>query len=571
MTNERGGVLTEKDFYVIYPHETATKTGETPPSYETLLAAAGQTYDPANREYSVYLTSNDTQASLTQSRIEELSVAPQSDLSKTQEIMEIDRQYVNKNDLFGATQDAIENNVNTDIRLIWADERVLEDKRDEKTLARAKAVITDFNEKINLDRVIREAITSTFRDGTHVLYLRRRSESAGKGVENLAGADYVVDSYPLGVVEISDYEVGGDPYVLMNMDELKNRLSKTHKTTKKKQPLFFRKTDDEVKANYAPEVQKAYAAKEKYAKLDLSNSGVMRINNQGRQYGLSPYFRALTPALLLEKFEAADRAAARNRSKTIIHQQMIKEILGPEYKKDAYEDQARAHKNFMDAWGQSIVAVTTPPSVSKISYIEPKGETTNIQMIEYLRGRIMSTLGVEFMLSGDGQSLGSVNLGTKQLMRTINKISRQVEPILEKWYRMVLQNCGLDPSYAPRVEIIDSEYMEPSVKMELARTLHQTFNCSYETAFEVMGRSYRDERERREKENKDGTGDTFEPWGNAYTASPDKKGGRGGTEGPTAKSAPKPGEKKGGRTPDKDSKNLEKQAYDHERYQALNQ
>lgn len=552
--------MEEKEFHIVYPHEVAMKSEETPPRYETVLAAAGDTYDPSNRAYSAYLTSSETQASLTQSRIEELSVAPQSDLSKTREIMEIDRQYVNKNDLFGATQDAIENNVNTDIRLIWADERVADEKRDAKTLVRAKAVIADFNEKVNLDRVIREAITSTFRDGTYVLYLRRRAEGAGKSQDDLTGADYVVDSYPLGVVEISDYEVGGDPYVLMNIDELKNRLNKTHKTTKKRQPLFFRKTDDEVKANYAPEVQKAYAAKEKYAKLDLSNTGVMRINNQGRQYGLSPYFRALTPALLLEKFEAADRAAARNRSKTIIHQQMIKEILGPEYKKDCYEEQARAHKNFMDAWGQSIVAVTTPPSVLKISYVEPKGDTTNIQMISYLRGRIMSTLGVEFMLSGGGQSLGSVNLGTKQLMRTINKISRQLEPILEKWYRMVLQDRGIDVTYAPRVEIIDSEYMEPNVKMELARTLHQTFNCSYETAFEIIGRSYKDERERREKENKDGTGDVFEPWANAYTASPNKQSGGGGGDAPEVKSAPKAGEKKGGRTPDEDSKNPEKQA-----------
>ena len=61
------------------------------------------------------------------------------------------------------------------------------------------------------------------------------------------------------------------------MKELQSRLRKTIKKTKKNTALFFEKLEAEIKANYPPEVYKAYINKDPYAKLDCKWSGRMNI------------------------------------------------------------------------------------------------------------------------------------------------------------------------------------------------------------------------------------------------------------------------------------------------------
>ena len=57
--------------------------------------------------------------------------------------------------------------------------------------------------------------------------------------------------------------------------------------------------DEEVKVTYPEEVYRAYMDKETYAKLDIESTCVLRIGNQNKKYGLSPIFRAIYPALML--------------------------------------------------------------------------------------------------------------------------------------------------------------------------------------------------------------------------------------------------------------------------------
>lgn len=51
---------------------------------------------------------------------------------------------------------------------------------------------------------------------------------------------YNVSWYPLGVVEVSDYDVNGEPQILINMKELQSRLRKTIKKTKNNKALFLK-------------------------------------------------------------------------------------------------------------------------------------------------------------------------------------------------------------------------------------------------------------------------------------------------------------------------------------------
>lgn len=485
-------------------------------SYQQLEDAAIKQYDPENRMYTAYLKDESSGSEVGYDNLLTWSKSPQSDLNKTLQIISTCRQYVNFDDIIGLTNECIENNVCTKIRLTFRqpDEKEL----DKKVIDEIRRLLMDFNEKIGLSAQLARSIPTAWRDGTYIMCLRQKDS---KGV-----MDYVVDYYPLGVAEISSYEVGGQPYVLININELKNRLQKQYPKNKKKKGLFFDNMTEEVKATYPPEVYKAYIDKEQYAKIPIAYSGVLRVNNQNKQYGLSPIFRALHPAMMLETFGNADRSTAKARAKKIIVQFLNKEILGDTFNRDSFAQQAYAHKNLLDAWKQPTVVVTAPATVRAMEYVEPKAETTNINLVNYYRQKEMNTLGISFLANGGAQSLSVANISLKQLMKTINKISRQWEDVLKKWYKMVLQENGYDPALAPDVQVIDAEMMEMDMKKDLVEMLFTKLNCSYETAFELLGINVEDEKTRRSAENKVGMDDVFKPRMTAYTTNGDNQAGR---------------------------------------------
>lgn len=505
------------------------------------IAAAGE-YDPANRTYSTILNDSSTSVTLSQADIDDYSIAPQADKQKTMDIINIIRTYVNKDDLIGLVVEAIENNVNAQYRLHWRDIR--KKGLDKNANEEARKAIAEFNEKINLKQLIRDATTSTFQDGTYIMCLRT-SGNQPSGEELLP--DYTVDTYPIGVAEVSQYTVGGDPYVLIDMNALKSQIRKTYTKTKKNKALFYENELKEIQATFPKEVADAYKNGERYAKLDISYTGVQRVNNRKMQYGLSPIFRALTPTVMLELFRKADRMAVSARSKKIIAQYLNKEILGPTWNTDTFKQQAYAHNTLLKAWQNSIVVVTAPATVREIAYVEPKGELTSIDTVNNYRNQVMGTLGISFLADGNSKSLTIANISVKQLMKNINKITKQTETILHKWYRVVLQNAGIDPFYAPTITVIDAEMLEMDLRMSLAEVLFSKLNGSYESTLELLGFNVEDEKAKREAENDEGYDQIFAPRMNSYTAS-----GNGG-------------ESNNGRPADKDSKDPDKQAKDQQR------
>lgn len=504
------------DFDVVIPAEKVGKKAQEQqrPAYRTYAEVseiALAEFDPAKGVPMTILNDNSSSATLEQSQIEEYAVSPQSDLAKTRAIINIIRQYVNKNDIIGAVVDIIESNINTETRLKWRDAR--QKGVDKKVNEEAKKVIEEFHEKINIHEVIRTAVISAYRDGTYIMYLRQ----TGAPEQDQLISQYAVDDYPVGVATITQYSVGQDPWVQIDMTELKSRLRKTYIKNKKGRGLYYDDIEKELKATYPPEVVKAYRAGERYCKLEIGNTGVLRLNNQGKQYGLSPIFRALTPVLMLETFQKADRMSSKARAKKIIAQFMNKEILGENYDKDGYKEQAYAHKTLVDAWKNPVVVVTAPATVRDIQYVEPKVDMTSIETINYYRMVALSTLGILFLMDNNSQSLGVAQLSIKQLMRFINKVSQQLEQILHKWYGLVLEEAGIDAAYAPTIEVLDAEFMEQNVKFQLAQMLYSTMNLSFETVLDVLGYDVEDERAKRERENEEGITDVFAPRPTAYT------------------------------------------------------
>ena len=532
-----------EDYEVIIRSKTSDGT-EVVTSAEAItdkwLANAVAGYDATNQKYSAYLKDgNSSSDKLTPEYIDELADGTQSDLKKVQIINNIVRKEINKDGIVGKTVECVTSNINTKTKISYDNEITGRNKT--KQLQQVKDFISAFNKTINTKRLIRTSIPTTFVEGNYICYLRHEDNK------------YKVDYYPLGVCEISDYDVNGDPVVLFNIKELRSRLQKVYKKTKKNKALFFQNIEDEVKANYPKEVYDAFVAKEEYAKLDVRYSGVIRINNLNRKYGLTPIFRAFKDILMLDTFDNSDRVNSKAKAKKIIHQKLRKEVMGTELNKKGFEDMSYAHENLMSAWKQPTVVVTTPPTVESITYVEPKIELTDINTVNNYRSRVLAALGIGFLMDSGSQSVSTADISVTQLLRTINMISEQLEDIMQKWYRQILIDNGLPVEYCPTIQVIDSEALDFDMRKDLASTLYTIFNGSMSTSLELLGIDVNDEKEKRIKENDEGfDSEIFYPRASTYTTSVKD-----------AKSV----EDKGGRPAD--SKNQAKQGYDKNRVSHL--
>ena len=481
-------------------------------SYETaILSSVIQKY-PNMQMYSALPNDNASNETLTLEVIDELANGIQSDISKVQKANSLVRRYIITDDIIGKTYESIESNVNTDFKLSYGDYSSQRNKT--KKLDNAKATVDIFNKQIGIKHIIREAIPLTFAEGNCIFCLRN------------SGDGYVVDRYPLGIAVISDYSINGRPVVCINITELESRLKKTYAKDKKNKAIFFENIEKEIKENYPEEVYKAYKAKETQVRLDPKYTGVIRIGNIGRKYGVSPIVRALKSALILENYENSDFTNTKAKAKKIIHQIIRKDAMGEKLLKSGFEYTLKAHDDLMQAWKNKTVVYTSIPQVEKIEYVEPKVDDTNADKINVYRSKIMTTLGIGFADPYNANfSISKISLD--QLMRTINSISEQAETVFEDWYRVLFENEGIELEYLPTIKIIDSEVMDMEMKKSLVELLYSKLNCSTETAFSILGFSIEDEKQKRIKENNENYDEEiFKPHGSQYTNTGNNDAGR---------------------------------------------
>ena len=470
------------------------------------LSIALSTYDSKNENYSVYLNEGVSPSKfLSVEEIDDLLTNTQNDLNKVLKINAYNRKLINKNDIVGKTVESIDTNINTEIKLRYG--RAEEGRNKKKLLSSCKNLIKDANESMRTNQLTRNAITTSYIEGNWIAYLRHENKD-----------NYTVDVYPLGVCIITETMRNGEPIVWFDINELRRRLQKVYRKNKKKKPLMFENMEDEIKNSYPAEVYKAFKNKEDYAVLDPKYTGVIRINNLNRKYGVSPITRAYTDLNMLDTFADTDRINSKAKGKKIIHQKMRKD-----FNKDFFPELSYAHQNFMNAWKQSTVVVTSPPTVEEITYVEPSVEMTSKDTYNIYRSKVLATLGIQFLMDSGSQSVSTASISITQLMRTINAISGQYQDILKKWYRQIILDNGYPVDYTPDVEVIDSEMLENDVKISLASLLYNTLNASLETCYDMVGLDIVDEAEKRISEKDKGYDDIFSPRLTAYTNSKDKK------------------------------------------------
>lgn len=481
------------------------------------MEEALQSFDPTNKQYSVYLNEQSGEdPKLTIEDIKRLAKNAQSDLNKILKINSLVRQEINEDDIIGKVYEAVVANLNANVRISFDN---LPQKYTKKKKDEAEKLIKRFHKETNINQILSSSIPTVYTEGNCIKYLREKN------------GHYVVDTYPLGVAIVSDYNVNGNPYILIDIRELTSRLQKTTIKGRKNKPLFFNSIVDEIKNNYPPEVYQAYIDKEHYAKLDIQRCGVNRFCNMNRKYGLTPVFKALKPNLMLDTFDEADKINAKAKAKKIIHQVLRSELLGTEGNRKGLEEMAYAHENLVKAFRNPTVLYTSPPFVEKIEYVEPKVEMSNVDSINQYRSRVTSALGISFLNTDGKQTVSTANISIKQLMKTINKIAEQEEKILEQWYCLILQENDIPLEYCPTPHILDAELLEFEMRKDLSELLFSKYNCSYSTAYELVGMDVRDEIEKRKQEKELGYEDILSVHPTSYNSSgdstdSDNKGGR---------------------------------------------
>lgn len=481
------------------------------------MEEALQSFDPTNKQYSVYLNEQSGEdPKLTIEDIKRLAKNAQSDLNKILKINSLVRQEINEDDIIGKVYEAVVANLNANVRISFDN---LPQKHTKKLKNEAEKLIKRFHKETNINQILSSSIPTVYTEGNCIKYLREKN------------GHYVVDTYPLGVAIVSDYNINGDPYILIDIRELTSRLQKTTIKGRKNKPLFFNSIVDEIKNNYPPEVYQAYIDKEHYAKLDIQRCGVNRFCNMNRKYGLTPVFKALKPNLMLDTFDEADKINAKAKAKKIIHQVLRSELLGTEGNRKGLEEMAYAHENLVKAFQNPTVLYTSPPFVEKIEYVEPKVEMSNVDSINQYRSRVTSALGISFLNTDGKQTVSTANISIKQLMKTINKIAEQEEKILDQWYCLILQENDIPLEYCPTPHILDAELLEFEMRKDLSELLFSKYNCSYSTAYELVGMDVRDEIEKRKQEKELGYEDILSVHPTSYNSSgdstdSDNKGGR---------------------------------------------
>lgn len=481
------------------------------------MEEALQSFDPTNKQYSVYLNEQSGEdPKLTIEDIKRLAKNAQSDLNKILKINSLVRQEINEDDIIGKVYEAVVSNLNANVRISFDN---LPQKYTKKKKDEAEKLIKRFHKETNINHILSSSIPTVYTEGNCIKYLREKN------------GHYVVDTYPLGVAIVSDYNVNGNPYILIDIRELTSRLQKTTIKGRKNKPLFFNSIVDEIKNNYPPEVYQAYIDKEHYAKLDIQRCGVNRFCNMNRKYGLTPVFKALKPNLMLDTFDEADKINAKAKAKKIIHQVLRSELLGTEGNRKGLEEMAYAHENLVKAFRNPTVLYTSPPFVEKIEYVEPKVEMSNVDSINQYRSRVTSALGISFLNTDGKQTVSTANISIKQLMKTINKIAEQEEKILEKWYCLILQENDIPLEYCPTPHILDAELLEFEMRKDLSELLFSKYNCSYSTAYELVGMDVRDEIEKRKQEKELGYEEILSVHPTSYNSAgdstdSDNKGGR---------------------------------------------
>ena len=468
------------------------------------IYSAVKPFDEKKQIFSSYPKDATTAETVTIDRLEELTANVNSNVDSLQSLNAIVRQKVLLNDLLGKTVESIFANVNTDFQLNFPIEK---GRNKKKAIESAEPVVRDFLDQINIEALLRDAITVTYLEGNRYYYLK------------IDDGNYVIDKLPVGICYVSDYEINGKPALEINIKKLETSLKKTYQKNKQKKEIWMKDVKDEIKRNY-PYLYKEYEAGETYFRTDPLFGKAIRVNNLGRKFGVSPLAKVLSNVIVLDNMSKADITTSQMKQRTIVAQILRKEVLGPNGDKKGIALMEYAHQAIMAALATKSCVYTAPAFVEKVEYVTPpKDENSVDKMATYIK-RIFSGLGIGYVDTEAATATGS-KISLEELMRTIDDIAEQLESILNDYFKIVLKNNNIDPIYCPKIKIMDSKAMEMAMRKDLAEFVYSKLNSSLRTAYDIIGIDFDSEVQRRNNELEDNIEEVFTPHATSYNKSSD--------------------------------------------------
>lgn len=466
-------------------------------------------------ESSTYIT--------TSSELIELAKNTQNDIDKIVKIGGIVQYYVNKNDIIGRVIEVIDNNVNTEYKINYPS---LPNGRSQRKFKENLELVTkNFLKQIDVEELITKAVLETYMFGNYVGYLKGDANGC------------IVDSFPLSLIEVSSYKIDGEPLVTLNVDDLKKIIQQSQSQYSRLKSVkipIIKTLEEELRTNYPQEVYDAYTVKDKLCFLAPDRCSIVRVNNSQGLYGLTPIFKALSPQLMLETFDAVDEKNLLAKSKKIYHQILRAELLGKNFDNVKHPNEiGYAHGTLLTAMQKNTVIVTTPAYVEKIEIVEPKTIETNPETILGYRNRVLDALGIGFMSNQSKSSFNTVDVNVDELLKMINKIIRQVEKMINKFLKTMCVLNNIDVLYAPVLEILPTQIIDEESKSKLVDLLYSKIGASYKTVFNVLGKEFDYDTEIRNRINEqtyivDGVeynlDEVFTPHITSFTTSGDSEG-----------------------------------------------
>lgn len=480
--------------------------------FENYLDIATYGVEKLSHLYDRILESDKKSYCTTQEELSSLAKNTQTSINKIIKINSIVKYNINKDDIIGKTIEVIENNVNTRYTMNYPSLKLntqKSKKREDKMKEELVELINKFNKQIDIERLIVDCVSSVYTEGNYVVYLRKNQDGYG----------YV--KYPLGYVEITDRVIDGEPINVFNVQKLKSEIQSSFKkygVMKSKQCIdVVNVLDEEIKRDYPIEIYNAYKSGDKYTYLDPSKIGTVRINNLGQPYGLTPIFKALPPLLTLETIDNTDRKNISAKAKKIIFQKMRKECINEDRSIDI-NAVGYAQASLLQAMQDDVVIYTANPYVESLEILEPQTDPTSNDVVLSNRNRVFNALGISFMTNESKQSMNTVKIAYEDLLKTINKIVKSLEYVLNKFYRVVCQENNFPTEYAPTISIHDTKLLDIDSQLKLVDLYYSKIGVSYKTVFENLGINYEEEINRRKAENDEELDVVFTPHGSSYTS-----------------------------------------------------
>lgn len=480
--------------------------------YDVATSFLAKNYEKGNSIYTARFLKDSNTTTLDLSRLDTLCNNPQGDVNKVAEISQHARKLANMSDLHGKIYEAIENNTNPEYKLIFP-QNIDGDKGKKKYDKKVADISLLLKEKFfavnDIDSLIAsEVVPLTYLEGNKILNMRKTR----KGY-------YSIETYPLGIAEVSDYIYHGENIIMINVESLRKGLEALGiKDKKKMKENEVGDLTKELKEYYPEEVYKAFTSKEKYAKLNPMTSGVVRNKNMGGKYGVSSFLPSFKSQLQLETIDATDNINARARAKKFVVQNLHEKLSGQNGKDKHFVEMNFANENLFQAASRETVIVTTPATVKEVKLLEFKNAMTPIENINYYRYQTMNALGIGFLSAETNSKFTATQVSFKEIIRTINKLNRQLSAYLNKciYYIVSTEKPNLI-DVCPKIEISDAEWLDNELKIKLSTFLFTMLGSSYETAYGLLGLDADEEKRKREEENDLGYDEIFKPRASVYT------------------------------------------------------